>query len=65
MKVVGTILAHSIVLDEIGFPYLSQVSYWLMAEGEESALNHVTMSDIAADASYVVEKVSGFPDNGN
>ena len=60
MKVLGTMLAHSIVLDEIGFPYLSQLCYWLIAEGEESALNYVGLSDVAADARYVVDEVSYF-----
>ena len=58
MKVLGTMLAHSIVLDEVGFPCLSPVCYCLLAEGEESALSHVTLTDVPADASYVVNKVS-------
>ena len=35
LKILGTMVAHSICQDGIGFPYLSLCCYWYIVEGEE------------------------------
>lgn len=56
-KVLGTMVAHSISQDGIGFPHFSPVCYWYMV-GEERALEFVSIDDLGADAASVVSKVT-------
>ena len=56
-KVLGTMVGHSIILDGIGFPYFSPVSYWYIVSGEEKALEYVNISDVGKDTAYAVTKV--------
>ena len=53
----GTMVGHSIILDGIGFPYFSPVSYWYIVSGEEKALEYVNISDVGKDTAYAVTKV--------
>ncbi len=58
MKVLGTMVAHSIIQEGVGFPYLSPVCYCLLVAGEEAALRHVSLVDVPSDARHVVQEVS-------
>ena len=49
-KVLGTMVAHSICQDGIGFPYLSPTSYWY-----RNATDLASVEDVGAN---VVSKVS-------
>ena len=57
-KVLGSIVGHSILQDEIGFPHLSAACYWYIAAGEEAALQHLTLDDVGADCCYFISPVS-------
>ena len=56
-KVLGTMIAHSITQDGVGFPYLSPLCYWYIAQGEEHAIQHVTLTDVGADIGSVIIQV--------
>ena len=53
-KVLGTMIAHSIALDGIGFPYFSKFCYRYIAEGEEKALGAI---NIGHSVKAIIEKV--------
>lgn len=57
-KILGTMVAHSICQDGIGFPYLSPTSYWYLIGGDERALEFASLEDVGADIASVVCKVS-------
>ena len=56
-KVLGTMIAHSIALDGIGFPYFSKFCYRYIAEGEEKALEAINLNDIGHNVKAFIEKV--------
>ena len=47
-KALGIMIGHSILQDGIGFPHLSPLCYWYIAEGEKRALEYGTLADIGA-----------------
>ena len=57
LKVLGTMVAHTIAQDGLGFLYLSPLCYWYLVAGEEVALEHLTLSDVGADVHSLVTKV--------
>ena len=56
-KVLGTMIAHSIALDGIGFPYFSKFCYRYIAEGEEKALEAINLDDVGHNVKAFIEKV--------
>ena len=56
-KVLGLMIGHSIGQDGIGFPYLSQASYWYMVSGEEVAVEHASLADVGADVAAAITMV--------
>ena len=57
LKVLGTMIAHSVAMDGVGFPYLSPLSYWYITAGETEALQHMGPSDVGADVADVIAQV--------
>ena len=57
LKVFGTMIAHSVAMDGVGFPYLSPLSYWYITAGETEALQHMGPSDVGADVADVIAQV--------
>lgn len=57
LKILGSMVGHSILQDGIGFPYLSPLCYWYVIKGTDTTLNYVTLNDIGEDAKYIVTKV--------
>ena len=57
IKILGTMISHSICQDGIGFPYLSPTFYWYMISGEEKALQYATVSDMPDDSAIIISKV--------
>lgn len=57
--VLGTMIAHSIAQDGVGFPYLSPLCYWYVVGGEDKVLPFVTLANVGADVSDLVTRVSG------
>lgn len=58
LSVLGSMIAHSIAQDGVGFPYLSPLCYWYIVGGEDEALPFVTMSDVGADVVTFATQVS-------
>lgn len=56
-KVLGTMVAHSISQDGVGFPYLSPTIYWYLVDGDEKAMEFASMEDVGADVASVICKV--------
>ena len=56
-KIIGTMVVHSIAQDGVRFPYFFLACYWYMVDGEERAIEFVTLEDIGAEAAGVVSKV--------
>ena len=57
-KALRIMIGHSILQDGIGFPYLSPLCYWYIAEGEQRALEYGTLADVGARTAASVTKVS-------
>ena len=58
LKVLGSMIAHSIYQDGIGFPFLSPTCYWYLIGGENMALEFATLQDVPADTALLITKVS-------
>ena len=57
LKVLGSMISHSISQDGIGFPFLSPTCYWYLVGGEEKAIEFITTEDLPADSASVVTEV--------
>ena len=60
VKILGTIIAHSILHEGPGFPYFAPFVYWYLATGcEEHALPYVSIrEDLSPSCMLIVKKVS-------
>ena len=54
----GRMIVHSILLEEIGFPYLARFVYWYIAVGDSRALDHLTMNDFSDNVRDAMLKAS-------
>lgn len=57
-KVLGTLVAHSLVQEGIGFPYLSPSCYWYIVGGEERALQQISSADVGTNVASLLTKVA-------
>lgn len=57
MKLVGRMIGHSIILDHVGFPYLSPVCYNIMVGNCDRALLLCTPEDASERVQNVLNKV--------
>lgn len=57
LEVLGTMVAHSISMEGIGYPYLSPLCYWYIIGGEERALEYLSIDDVSAGVASVISKV--------
>ena len=57
LTTIGTMIAHSILLDGQGFPYLSEYCYYYIADRYNQAITSVTIDDVGANVKFIVEKV--------
>lgn len=53
MKVLGQMIAHSVAMDGVGFPYLSPACFWYLVGGVDKALPFIGKDDVS-DAVYSV-----------
>ena len=58
MGLVGRMIGHSVVLDNIGFPYLSPVSYFTMVGITNQTLLRCTPRDASERVQQIVTQVS-------
>lgn len=56
-KVLGSMVAHSIAQEGVGFPYMSPTCYWYMVGGEEKVIEYISLNDVGADVAAVVSQV--------
>ncbi len=56
-KVLGKMVAHSIAQCGLGFPFLSLVVYWYIAEGENKSIEYLSIQDVGCDVRSVADKV--------
>lgn len=54
---VGTMIAHSLLLDGQGFPYLSEYCYYYIAGCYDQAVTCVTVDDVGMNVKSLIEKV--------
>ena len=58
MKIIGRLIAHAILLEGIGFPYLSPCLYWYMCtQSENIALQYALLDDLDEHCQAVVQQV--------
>ena len=55
---VGTMIAHSLILDGQGFPFLSEYCYFYIAGCYDQAVTCVTTDDVGANVKIVLDKVN-------
>ena len=58
-KVLGSMVGHALLQDGIGFPFWSPLCYWYMFDGEEQALEHLTVDDVGDDVAVFLTEVCG------
>ena len=59
MKILGTIIGHSLIHEGPGFPFLAPFVFWYVATGSEQiALPYVSVHDLSPAAADVVTQVS-------
>ena len=64
MKIIGRLIAHAILLEGIGFPYLSPCLYWYMCtQSENIALQYALLDDLDKHSQAVVQQVDVCLDN--
>ena len=57
LRNIGTAIAHSLIMDGAGFPYLSLPMYYYLADKEDVAVTHLSISDACGQAFYVLSRV--------
>ena len=57
LTTVGTMIAHCILLDGQGFPYLSEYCYYYIAGSYDQALASVTIDDVGANVQFIINEV--------
>ena len=59
MKILGTIIVHSLLQEGPGFPYLSPYIYWYLVTGcDETAISYITPIDLTPSVAEIVHCVS-------
>ena len=56
-KVLGQMIAHSISMDRVGFPYLSPICYWYIVDGEDRASQFISEQDVGDRMYQIVTEV--------
>ena len=57
LSTVGTMIAHSLLLDGQGFPYLSEYCYYYVAGYCDRAVTCVSIDDTGENVKAIAEKV--------
>ena len=60
LRLFGMMVAHSILQDVQGFPYLSDACYFYLAGNTEKALSMLTLDDVGSQIKSVVNDVSEY-----
>lgn len=57
-QILGTMIAHNLVLDCQGFPFLSECIYYTLAGQTEKAMTLITMDDLSENVKTIIQEVS-------
>ena len=57
MTTIGTMIAHSIVLDGQGFPFLAEYCFYYIAGCVDRAITCIGTEDVGADVAHILNKV--------
>lgn len=57
LRILGRMIGHSIVMDKLGFPFLSPPCYYYMCGYVDRALSLVQQEDVGEHVNYVIKKV--------
>ena len=57
MTTIGTMIAHSIVLDGQGFPFLAEYCFYYIAGCVDHAITCIGTEDVGADVAHILNKV--------
>ena len=60
LKIFGQMVSHSLVMDGIGFPYLSPACYYYMAGKWNDAITRLTDEDVCTRVGYVLKQVARY-----
>ena len=63
VSTIGTMIAHSLLMDGIAFPYLSEYCYYYIAGYLDKALTCITIDDVGEQVKLVVDQVCHSPLN--
>ena len=58
LSIVSTMIAHSLLLDGLGFPYLAEFCYYYIAGCYDQAVTCVTVDDVGMNVKSLIEKVN-------
>uniref|UniRef100_A0A1X7SYT3 HECT domain-containing protein n=1 Tax=Amphimedon queenslandica TaxID=400682 RepID=A0A1X7SYT3_AMPQE len=61
LKVFGTAVAHSLIMDRVGFPYLSPAIYYYAVGCEEKAMSFVMDNDLSGQFQYAINELKSSP----
>lgn len=53
-------VGHALAQDGIGFPYFSPLCYWYIVDGEERALQNLSMNDVEKNVEVFLTEVWHF-----
>ena len=57
LKHLGAMVGHSILMDKIGFPYISPSLYYYMADSVDTSITLVSDNDVSDKTRYIVKEV--------
>ena len=57
LSTIGTMIAHSFLMDGYAFPYLSEYCYYYMAGYSDNALTCITIDDVGEQVKQLVQQV--------
>ena len=62
LKYLGIMVAHSILMDKIGFPFLSPSIYYYMANRLDTAITLIADNDVSDKTRYILKEVRMYLD---
>ncbi len=57
LELIGTMIAHSLLLDGQGFPYLAEYCYYYLANCFDQAVTSITVEDVGIGVNHVINEV--------
>ena len=58
LKILGQMIGHTLLMDGMGFPYLSPASYYYMAGKWNTAITYITDEDVSSRVQHLLKQVN-------